>query len=331
MFRIASFNLENLDEDKGPNPRPSFADRAALIRPMLERLRADIICFQEIHGQERPGAPRRLLALQELLAPTRYAAHQLISTKLADGSQVYDQRNLVTAIPADWTILNTTQVNGDLVPNPLYQRSIAGDAVPKPLKWERPILWSEVRSPGGMVLHLLNVHFKSKLSTPASDLMEDRYTWKTAAGWAEGYFVSSMKRVGAALETRAIVDQIFDQDPEANILVLGDFNADSDEVPVAAVRGRVEDTGNGRLGPRVMVPLENNVPEPSRYTLFHRGHGEMIDHILGSRSMVASFSHTEIHNEILPDESIAYASDMKFPESDHAPVVAAFETALMTV
>ncbi|MEM9748885.1 MAG: endonuclease, partial [Actinomycetota bacterium] len=33
----------------------------------------------------------------------------------------------------------------------------------------------------------------------------------------------------------------------------------------------------------------------------------------------------EIHNEILHDESLAFAGDAKFPESDHAPVVAEFE------
>jgi hypothetical protein len=36
-----------------------------------------------------------------------------------------------------------------------------------------------------------------------------------------------------------------------------------------------------------------------------------------------SFYHTtEIHNEAVPDESGAFRTDLKFPESDHAPVVA---------
>jgi hypothetical protein len=39
------------------------------------------------------------------------------------------------------------------------------------------------------------------------------------------------------------------------------------------------------------------------------------------------FSHGEvqIHNELLHDESVAFGTDVKFPESDHAPVIAAFE------
>ncbi|MEL6236403.1 MAG: hypothetical protein AAFR46_18560 [Pseudomonadota bacterium] len=119
-----------------------------------------------------------------------------------------------------------------------------------------------------------------------------------------------------------------DADPDANVTIAGDFNARSDEVPVMAIRGRVEETGNGAMASRVMVPLEDNVPETSRFTLSHHGHGEMIDHVLASRRMLAAFHHTEIHNEILPDESITFAVDVKFAEPDHAPIVAAFDIAL---
>jgi hypothetical protein len=43
-----------------------------------------------------------------------------------------------------------------------------------------------------------------------------------------------------------------------------------------------------------------------------------------SRALLATLEHTEIHNEYLPDESGAFCTDVKFPESDHAPVVAQF-------
>ena len=56
----------------------------------------------------------------------------------------------------------------------------------------------------------------------------------------------------------------------------------------------------------------------------HLGQGQMIDHILASRALMTYYQAAEIHNEILPDESGAFRTDVKFPESDHAPVVAAF-------
>jgi exonuclease III len=51
----------------------------------------------------------------------------------------------------------------------------------------------------------------------------------------------------------------------------------------------------------------------------------MLDHIAFSRSLYQFWTETEIFNEILPDESIAFATDIKYPESDHAPVNAIFE------
>jgi exonuclease III len=86
----------------------------------------------------------------------------------------------------------------------------------------------------------------------------------------------------------------------------------------------VEDTENGELATRVLVACARSIAEPARFSLIHRGRGQMIDHILASRSLVRFYRHTEVHNELLHDESMAGASDEKFPESDHAPVVAEF-------
>lgn len=74
-----------------------------------------------------------------------------------------------------------------------------------------------------------------------------------------------------------------------------------------------------------MVPCENTVPESSRYSLLHLGHGAMLDHVLVSRALLAFYRGTAIYNENLPDESGAFRTDANFPESDHAPVVAEFE------
>ena len=135
-----------------------------------------------------------------------------------------------------------------------------------------------------------------------------------------------MKRVGQALQARLLIDRLFDQHGlETLIGICGDFNSTADEVPLQAIFGPVEETGNPAHGPRVMVPCENNVPDSARYSLFHLGHGEMLDHIVVSRPLLRFFRGAEIHNEALPDESGAFRTDTKFPESDHAPVVATFD------
>ena len=105
----------------------------------------------------------------------------------------------------------------------------------------------------------------------------------------------------------------------------GDFNAVQEEMPLRTIMGDVEDTGNGHLAGRSLVPLERALPSTQRYSVLHHGHKVMLDHILISRSLLAHFRHMEVHNEALGDELVAYATVSHSPESYHAPVVAAFE------
>lgn len=199
----------------------------------------------------------------------------------------------------------------------------------KSIGWERPILYVKIGIGGPLPLHVLVVHLKSRIPTDIAGQKIDTYIWRTSPGWAEGYFVSSLKRVGQALETRIVLDKIFDQAESAHkdpfIVVAGDFNSDFDEVTVSAILGKVEDTCNPALGKRMMVPCELTVPEPSRFSLLHMGKGVMYDHVLASRALVAYYRGAEIENELLPDESIAFHTNVLYPESDHAPVIAAFE------
>ena len=51
----------------------------------------------------------------------------------------------------------------------------------------------------------------------------------------------------------------------------------------------------------------------------------MIYHVIVSQAFYPYWVGTNVFNEVLPDESIAFATDEKFPESDHAPVVAHFK------
>ena len=77
--RVATFNLENLDDKLGQ--KPSFEARAALMRPQLVRLDADVLCLQEIHAQEAAnGDGRELAALRKLLEGTPYEDYEIAST-----------------------------------------------------------------------------------------------------------------------------------------------------------------------------------------------------------------------------------------------------------
>ena len=322
-LRIATFNLENFDDR--PGQAPTLAERIAVMRPQLIRLEADVLCLQEVNGQEEARQPRRLLALQKLLNGTLYANYHKVSTTTADGVQVYDERNLV--ILSRYPIADPRQYKHHFAPAPRYQKVTAQppETTAAEVTWERPTLYAKISLTAGRVLHIINLHLKSKIASPIPGQKLDEYTWKTSSGWAEGFFLSSLKRVGQALETRILIDGLFDTDEDAMIVVCGDFNADLDDVPVEAIRGDVENTGNGRLAKHVLVPCERTIPEPSRFSLLHLGQGKMIDHLLVSRALLAYYRGSEVHNELLHDESIAFATDTKYPESDHAPVIAEFQ------
>ncbi len=328
-LRIATFNLENLD--KKSNKKPTLKERIAVMRSQLIRLNADILCLQEINGQEKEGHPRSLLALEELIESTAYAEYYAASTKIEDGTQVYDERNLV--ILSRYEIIEHYQYKHEYAPAPYYSKvtepvNEEGEKNASKVTWKRPVFHARIKV-GDEIIEVINLHLKSRQPSYIKGQKLNRYTWKTAAGWAEGYFISSMKRVGQALEVRMLIDDFFNKKEDALIVVCGDFNADINEVPIEAIRGDVENTNNSKLAGRVMVPCELTIPEPSRFTFLHRGGKRMIDHLLVSRSLLAYYRGGEIHNELLHDESIGTSSDRLFPESDHAPIIAEFEIPML--
>ena len=319
-LRVATFNVENLNDQTS---NPSLAQRIALMHPQLVRVDADVLCLQEVTARRDGAGQFQLTALDGFLAGTQYAAYNRAAAFTGTG-----ERSIVTLsrfpITEQETVLHT------LAPPPSYRRVTAAppDKQAQPVRAERATLRVATAVDGASVLHVINVHLKSKLPTTIPGQLVDPTQqfspWRTASGFAEGSFLSSMKRVSQALETRMLIDRLFDADGGALIAVCGDFDSEATEVPLVAIRGDVEDNENPALAARTMIPCEQTVPESARYSLFHHGRGLMLDHVLASRPLLAFYKHTEIHNELLHDESSAFATDVKFPESDHAPVVAEF-------
>ncbi|WP_207456212.1 endonuclease/exonuclease/phosphatase family protein [Azospirillum sp. SYSU D00513] len=317
-FRIGTFNLENLD-DGGELP---FEERIAVLRPQLERISADILCLQEVNAQ-RPakGEPRTLRALDRLLEGTAYESFHRAG---GNGTKLSDHHNLV--VLSRWPILETRLYRHDLVPAPALRLATADppQEEAQPVTWDRPIQHVEIELPGNRRLHVLNLHLRAPLAAPVPGQKEAAFTWSSAGGWAEGFYLASIKRAGQALEARLLVDRFFDADPQAFVLVAGDCNADMEQTPVRIIRADLDETGNGRLATRALVPLERSIPEERRFSVLHGGEGVMLDHLLVSRSLLGWFREVELHNEALGDELLAHATVANSPESYHAPLVAAF-------
>ena len=314
LMRLATFNLESLDWRA--SRAEAFARRRAALLPVLEALDADILCLQEIDAQRRhKRGAREFLALDLLLEGTRYAGFERQTSVRPDGEAPADVHNL--AILSRWPIAARRQIHHGIVGRWSWPPPRDGDVEPPPIEvtWERPLLYAAIETPGGRLLHVMNLHLRAPRPAPVP----------TARGLGssraivEGQFVAAMKREGQALEARLFAETIFDADPEALLAICGDFNADEHDAPTRLLRGARED---GDDAPRALAALEERVTPERRYTVIHAGKPTLIDHILVSRALAAAWRETRILNDGLQDEVFAKEP---IDGSLHAPVAASFE------
>lgn len=327
LLRIATFNLESLDD--GPNVPVPLERRIEILRPQLTRLRADILCLQEVNGQRPPGGgPRQLLALDKVLETTPYAGfHRAATTRVGGADPRPGQargadavHNLV--ILSRYPLRAARELRHELVLPPQYRMTTAEPPARSaaPVEWDRPVLYAAIDIPGGRPLHVVNLHLRAALAAPIPGGKAETFTWRGVAPWAEGFFLATMKRAGQALEVRLLIDSVFDADPQALIAVAGDFNAEAGEMPLRTIRGDPADTGNPELAARTLLPVEQALPEARRFSVIHAGHQELLDHVLASPELFAHAQGIEVDNEGLEDEL-----EEGSPRSHHAPLTASFD------
>ncbi len=321
VLRIATFNLENLDDK--PGLLPGIEERSVILRPQLLRLNADVLCLQEVNAQQaaRHG-PRELRALDKLLGDTPYAEFHRVVSEARAHKGPSDVHNLV--VLSHFPVIEHRQYWHDLVP-PLQWRSLTSQPpaqAREDVTWDRPVLHAVLDIGNTRPLHVFNLHLRAALAAFIPGQKASRESWNSVRGWAEGFFLTGLKRAGQSLEARIAVDQLFDADSSALIAVCGDFNAGGRETPVRAIRADVEDTGNAALANRALTALERSLPEAKRFSVKHGGVPVLLDHLLVSKTLASWCSRAEIHNEGLHDELIE--AGRALPESFHAPVAAEF-------
>jgi endonuclease/exonuclease/phosphatase family metal-dependent hydrolase len=312
-FRIATFNLESLGDARAD--AIPLAQRIAALRPKLLALKADVLCLQEVDAQVITPHRRGLTALEHLLQDTPYAGYHRAAGEGVPGQGPTDRHNLV--VLSRWPITASRSVMHDKVPPP------SGDADMQP-RWDRPLLQAEIALPTGQSLHVLNLHLRAPLATFAPKAKQHG-VWQDTRAWARGFHLSTLKRIGQALEARLIVDDLLDADREALIVVAGDLNADLYEMPLRLLCAASADTNNPELAWRALQPAERLLPQEQRYTVIFGGRRVVLDHLLLSQRLATMLKTVEAKNEGLADEVEAEASSRREPASFHAPLLAAFE------
>ncbi|MFZ9500474.1 MAG: endonuclease/exonuclease/phosphatase family protein [Beijerinckiaceae bacterium] len=314
-FAVATFNLENLGR-RGP-AQPSLAARAAALRPVLERLAADVLCLQEVDAP-RQGArgARGFRPLELLLQGTRYETYERVASARADGQAPADVHNLI--ILSRFPVESFGQVRHDFVPE--WAWTPPGETTAAAAAFDRPILHALIRTPSGP-LHVMNLHLRAPR---AAHLPQDKAQgrWTSSAGWAKGFFLAAQMRQAQALEARLFAETLFDADPQARILVCGDFNADSFETPTRILCGAPEDASEGPFAERRLERLELRVEAERRHSVIHDGRRILLDHMLASPALAKACAQVDILNDGLRDEALA---DSSVAGSLHAPILARFD------
>lgn len=322
-MRLATFNLESLD--LGPKAQVPLETRAAVLRPALERIAADIVCLQEVNGQHVPGhEERRLVALDRLLEGTPYQHYARATTTGPGGRGVADVHNLVTL--SRFPIIAHRQVRHEFVSPPQHTSIMAepGGGEQVPVRFDRPLLLTQIALPDGSPVSVINLHLRASLASPIAGQKAGPFAWRTVGGWAEGFFVSTVKRAAQALELRLLVEQMLREEPASLIAVAGDFNAEDFGATLRLVVASEEDLGASELSAHSLVVLDRAIAADRRWSVLHHGREQMLDHILASRALYGRFRHIEVHNEGLGDEALGYGKAIHSAASYHAPVVAEF-------
>jgi endonuclease/exonuclease/phosphatase family metal-dependent hydrolase len=327
-MRLATFNLESLDLGPGAGGKAhiAFATRAAVLRPALERLDADILCLQEVNGQHVAGErERRLIALDRLLEGTRYQGYARAVASAPGGHGISDVHNLVTL--SRFPIKDVREVLHDHVAPPVHTSITAepGAGEQVPVRFDRPLLVTEIAVPEAPPVWVVNVHLRAPLASPVPGQKSGPFAWRTSAGWAEGFYLSAVKREAQALELRLAVEALLRKDPECAIAVAGDFNAEDYGPTLRLAIAGEEDMGAGELAGRSLIVLDRAIAADRRYSVLHHGRQQMLDHILASRALYGHFRAIEVHNEGLGDEALGYGKAMQAAASYHAPLVATFD------
>ncbi len=328
-MRLATFNLESLDD--GPKSHVDFASRLSVLRPALERLDADVICLQEVNAQRVAGRQERHLhALDRLLEGTRYADYHRAASSGGGGRAFADVHNLVTL--ARYAILSQREVHHGFVAPPLHVApGKSPDNAPAPVTFDRPLLLTQLQLPGGATLSVINVHLRAPLASPVAGQKSGPFAWRTVSGWAEGFYLSALKREAQALELRLLVEELLAEDASALVAVAGDFNAEDWGSTLRLVVAAEEDLGAGELAGNSLIVLDRALPADRRWSVLHHGRPQMLDHILASRALYGHFHGIEVHNEGLGDEALGYGKALRSASSYHAPVVARLEFAVPAV
>lgn len=303
MLRIATFNLLDFFEARSESEREIVATKRAYVVDRLGSADADIVAMQEV------GSEKMLRALMGgELAAAGYVDAVFGPT---------DRRGIGCAILSRLPIVASEVHTAAEISFPRFV-----DTDPDPFKGRIPLRRGLVHATidaGALgLVDVVTLHFKSKLVAPMKTAAGDIIVDVSSVGYAESVLRSLVTRSAEALHLRRLIDALLTERPDRKLCALGDFNDTIESLPLRIV------CGLGALPEASLTPCTIGVEVDRRFTVFHAGEREQIDHILASSTLAAHLVNADIDNHGLRDHGPHDPGAPLAHDSDHALVFADF-------
>ncbi|MBL8744566.1 MAG: endonuclease/exonuclease/phosphatase family protein [Myxococcales bacterium] len=301
-MRLATFNLKDFFDPRGPEEEAVVAAKCGHVAGSLLAANADVVALQEVASD---ALVEGLLARE--LAGSGYG-RPLFGPR--------DKRGIGLAMLSRLPILESKVFS----PYELgFPRFVDTDPEPFPnrIPLRRGVLHITVDAGALGPVDVITVHFKSKLGAPMRNEAGEPILDPSAVGRAEAALRALIARSAEALHLRKLVDALL-VDPQRKLCTLGDFNDVMGSLPLQIV------TGIGTPPEQSLISCLDTLPVERRYSVLHRGARELIDQILVSPGLFAHFRAADILNGALRDHGPHDPTAPLAPDSDHALCFADF-------
>ncbi|MDP3989512.1 MAG: hypothetical protein Q8P93_04750 [bacterium] len=155
-------------------------------------------------------------------------------------------------------------------------------------------------------LYCIGIHIKANFMVALKTIEGENYPIETQLDGADSVIRSEYFRFSQAKKVREVVGGILKEDPDAYVMVGGDFNAPEFNSVFRIIRGAHKDEPDALLS----AVTQNT----------HAGGHFLVDHLLFSKSMEAMVDRVQVLDGDLVDHKHT-PDNIWYPGSDHPPVV----------
>lgn len=263
---------------------------------LFSEINADILLLQEIASES---------VIERIIAKTGIDYSYFFATPDQNGVGnvvLYKQKDAVCeSIPALTSLPVFVEGDTDVLGSRIWSRR---DFVHMEMMWN------------SKKLHVVGVHVKANFLMPEKNTLGEAKPMTAQITAANGLIRSEVFRFSQAKKLRELIDTFFVTDPNALVIVGGDYNAEENYAVYRIIRGVINDAPDTLIEAGVKIDQEKRFSSLSK-TL---GRKRLLDHFLISKNLESHLSDVQILNDnISENKNVAPNPDLV--GSDHAPIV----------